>query len=385
MRRRLVLVGGLVAAALAGCGGGSDDDGASVPLERKRAVAEHYADIVDAAYSASIASTERMRDEIDRFLDHPTQQRLEHARRAWVAARDDYIVTEPFRFYGGPIDDPKTGVEGQINAWPMDEAYVDYVRGDRTAGIVNDRKGYPTITNDVIVAANERDGETNISTGWHAIEFLLWGQDFSATGPGDRPASDYATAPNAARRARYLRLVTDRLLHDLHGVRAPWTSDGTFRASFVGDPTRAIKRIMRGIGALSAGELSGERMAVALESGDQEDEHSCFSDNTNADVVNDLRGIRMVYRGSYPGLEGPGVDTLLADVDPGLAKQITAKIDANLAAARAFPATFERMIAAPEGSRENRALADEVTAIEQQGDLLAKAARALGVPVSFGV
>ena len=59
---------------------------------------------------------------------------------------------------------------------------------------------FPEITAEALTAANEEGGETNISTGWHAIEFLLWGQDLSATGPGARPATDYTTAPNAERR-----------------------------------------------------------------------------------------------------------------------------------------------------------------------------------------
>jgi putative iron-regulated protein len=323
---------------------------------------------------------------IDRFLEDPTRARLAGARRAWLAARDDYIVTEPFRFYGGPIDDPKTGPEGLINAWPMDEAYVDYVRGDPRAGIVNDRRTYPQITADVIVEANEKGGETNISSGWHAIEFLLWGQDRSARGPGARPASDYATAPNAARRATYLRLSTDRLLSDLRSVRAPWAPrGGAYRATFLADPDRALTNILRGVGALNSGELAGERMAVALESKDQEDEHSCFSDNTNADVVNDLKGIRMVYMGAPSGAAGTSLDALLTEVDPQLARTLRAKLDATLAKAQAFPVTFERMIAAPSGSTENKALADVLASIEAQGADLAKAAKALGVKVNFEV
>ena len=264
--------------------------------ERKTAVAKRYADVVHSAYGASIASAEQMRDTIDRFLDRPTQARLASARKAWIVARDDYVVTEPFRFYGGPIDDPKTGPEGLVNAWPMDEAYVDYVEDDPRTGIVNDRAAYPKITEEVIVESNEKGGETNISSGWHAIEFLLWGQDRSKDGPGARPASDYSTAANARRRATYLRLTTERLLSDLRSVQRAWApTGGAYRASFLDDPDAALTKIFRGIGALSSHELAGERMAVAFESKDQEDEHSCFSDNTNADVVNDLRGIAMVY------------------------------------------------------------------------------------------
>jgi putative iron-regulated protein len=386
MRLKATLVVSLVCGALvAGCGG---DGGGAAPVSdaRKAAVAERYADLVYATYGASVAGAQHLRAAIDRFLDRPTQARLAAARRAWIDARDDYVVTEPFRFYGGPIDDPQTGPEGRMNAWPMDEAYVDYVVGDRNAGIVNDRAGYPTITADVIVEANEKGGETNISSGWHAIEFLLWGQDRSETGPGARPASDYSAAPNARRRATYLRLTADRLLSDLRSVRAAWTpKGGAYRSAFLADPDAALTKILRGVGTLNSHELAGERMAVAFESKDQEDEHSCFSDNTNADVVNDLRGIRMVYEGAGGGVAGQAsLRGLVSEADPELARELSRALDRSLARARAFPATFETMIAAPSGSPANEAIARTIDAIEAQGALLEKAAQALGVKVNFG-
>jgi putative iron-regulated protein len=145
-----------------------------------------------------------------------------------------------------------------------------------------------------------------------------------------------------------------------------------------------LTNILRGIGTLNSHELAGERMAVALDSKEQEDEHSCFSDNTNADVVNDLKGIRMVYTGQAAGAPGgDSLDTLVREVDPELAAQLREQLAATVAAAERFPATFERMIAAPQGSPEHEALADEIAAIEQQGDDLAKAAKALDVKVNF--
>ena len=378
----VLLVAGV---ALAGCGG-DDGDGASVSDERKAAVAERYADLVHAAYGASIASAEEMRESIGRFLDRPTQARLAASRTAWIAARDDYVVTEPFRFYGGPIDDPKTGPEGLINAWPMDEAYVDYVAGDANAGIVNDRAAYPQVTEAVIVESNEKGGETNISSGWHAVEFLLWGQDRSKDGPGARPASDYTTARNTRRRASYLRLTTERLLSDLRSVQAPWAPGGAYRAEFLDDPDAALTKIFRGIGTLSSHELAGERMAVAFESKDEEDEHSCFSDNTNADIVNDLRGIRMAYDGAGPdddAADRASLATLVTEADPDLAQDVSRALDASLAKAEAFPATFETMIAAPSGTPASTAIEQTIESIEAQSELLKQAAEALDVKVSF--
>ena len=341
-------------------GGGGDGDGTTAEppcrSERKAAVAERYADLVHAAYGASIASAEKMGDAIERFLDRPTQARLAAARKAWIAARDDYVVTEPFRFYGGPIDDPKTGPEGLLNAWPMDEAYVDYVAGDPDAGIVNDRDGYPKITEDVIVEGNEKGGETNISSGWHAIEFLLWGQDRSKDGPGARPASDYSTARNARRRATYLRLTTERLLSDLRQRAAPWAPDGgAYRAEFLDDPDAALTKIFRGIGALSSHELAGERMAVAFES---------TGPGGRALLLQRQHERRRRQRpagasGWSTRRTGPSDDAPSRRASTrswprptqSWLRRCATALDASLAKAQAFPATFETMIAAPSGSK----------------------------------
>jgi putative iron-regulated protein len=327
-----------------------------------------------------------MQEAIDAFLADPTDATLTAAKGAWLTARDDYGPTEAFRFYDGPIDNAEDGPEGQINAWPMDEAYVDYVEGDAAAGLINDTAGVPEITADAIVAANEEGGETNISTGWHAVEFLLWGQDLSDDGAGARPVTDYTTATNADRRATYLKLVTQQLVDDLTGVRDQWTDGAVnYRAEFVADPEQAITNIVRGIGALNTGELAGERMTVAYETKDREDEHSCFSDNTNADVVNNIKGIRMVYLGELPGVSGPSLSSLVEAVDPALDAKLRDELDATLADAEAFPVPFEEMIAGDDSSPGRTAMLGVITALEDQGVTLADVAKALGVQVNFEV
>ena len=152
-------------------------------------------------------SAKQLQAAIAAFVAAPSDATSAAAKEEWLAARDDYLPTEVYRFYDGPIDHPKTGLEGQINAWPLDEAYIDGVTDDPESGIINDTSTYPEITEDVLVEANEKGGETNISTGWHAIEFLLWGQDSTTGQPGARPVTDYTTAANAARRAGYLTVA----------------------------------------------------------------------------------------------------------------------------------------------------------------------------------
>lgn len=390
-RRRTAAAAVFLSAALlgAGCSGSDDAQDTSTTVEQAAAeltaaqaepVAEHYADGVYASYQASIASATELQSSLQAFTADPTEANLEAAKTQWLAARDDYGPTEAFRFYDGPIDDPDDGPEGQINAWPMDEAYVDYVDGDPGAGIINNAADFPEITADVIVSANEDGGETNISTGWHAIEFLLWGQDLDPTGPGARPVTDYTTSPTAERRATYLNLLADQLVADLESVAEQWAPDGEYREEFLSDPVQAVSHMFRGIGALTVGELSGERIAVALETADQEDEHSCFSDNTNADVRNNAIGVQWVYTGAYPGLEGPGLDTLVEQVDPELNTELTEQIAATVALTESYAQPFDVMLV-----EDPAPLEATVQALQVQGDLIAEAADQLGISVDLGV
>ena len=187
-------------------------------------VVKGYGELVYHNYSDTHQAARAMQQAIDQFLAKPTQAGLEQARAAWLHAREFYGQTEAFRFYGGPVDD-ENGPEGRMNAWPMDESYVDYVQGKKSRGLINNPKFLITRAN--LIDQNERGGEENVATGWHAIEFLLWGQDTSATGAGDRPYTDYVEgkAPNAERRAKYLREVTALLVDDLKSLKAAWAPD----------------------------------------------------------------------------------------------------------------------------------------------------------------
>ena len=307
--------------------------------------------------------------------------------RRGSAARDDYGLTEAFRFYGGPIDDEETGPEGLINAWPLDEAYVDYVDGDESAGIVNDPDSYPTIDAELITSLNEEGGEANISTGWHAIEFLLWGQDLAADGPGARPVTDYTEAANADRRLSYLTVAGDLLLEHLNGLVAAWAPDAeNYRAEFVAqEPDAALADIITGAGELTRGELAGERMNVAYEERSQEDEHSCFSDNTTSDLVANEKGIAMVITGVYPGAagEGPGLMALFEDADEDAATALDSSMAAALGALEAIPAPFDQHLAdgVPDDDPGRASVLAGIDALDVQADDIVAAAESIGVTV----
>ncbi len=381
--RKLVTLSFLLTVAtvlMSACSGGADD-------ALKRDVIRNYADGAHAMYARSLTSAEALDRAIDRFINDPSAARLDAAKRAWLLARDDYGPTEVYRFYDGPIDNEEDGVEGLVNAWPLDEAYIDYVAGSPNAGIINNPADFPSIDADLIVSLNEEGGEENVSTGWHAIEFLLWGQDMSEDGPGVRPLEDYTTNANARRRAVYLATASDVLVSHLRDMVAAWapSGSGNYRERFLAlAPDDALVRIITGMGELSRGELAGERMTVAYEERSQEDEHSCFSDNTTADIIANARGIQLVFTGDYGSVSGPGVMDLIAAEDEELAKQLENEIRRSVSLAEAISAPLDQHLreGVSDASPGRQAILRTIVSLEDQTDTIVSAAEALGITIS---
>jgi putative iron-regulated protein len=370
-----------------GCSTDGPEELGPLSADEVAPVAEQYAAIVAANYTDARTSAVQLRDAIASLVATPSEAQLDDARTAWLEAREFYGQTEAFRFYDGPIDAPETGPEGQLNAWPMDEAYVDYVEGMPDAGIINDPASYPVIDAALLVELNEQGGETNIAAGYHAIEFLLWGQDLSADGPGARPWTDYetgadGTASNQDRRGAYLLAAAQLLVADLDALVVAWdpAQGNNYQAALLAEaPDEIVRRMLLGIGSLSGAELAGERMDVALDTQDQEDEHSCFSDNTHRDIVVDVLGIQNVYLGRYANTgAGPSLYDLVASRDQALADRLADEIQASLDAAEAIPAPFDRAIIDDRDTVEAT-----IKALRAQTDTIADAAALFDITLAL--
>jgi putative iron-regulated protein len=348
------------------------------------AIVAHYAALVQASYEEALTGALDLQRAVGAFVAHPSAGGLDAARTSWLAAREWYGQTEAFRFYGGPIDDEQ-GPEGRMNAWPIDEAYVDAVKGRPNSGLINDRKLLLTKVN--LVRYNERGGEENICAGWHAIEFLLWGQDLSESGPGNRSFEDFVDhkAPNADRRRQYLQVASELLVDDLRYLVGAWTSGvHNYRERFERGELESLRKIIVGLGSLSRGELAGERMEVALNTQDQEDEHSCFSDNTHRDIVNNALGIENVWLGRYlrrdgSTLRGPSLRDLVAAADAALATRVSEQVAASVAAARAIQPPFDREIVGGRDAPGRLRIQKTIDSLVAQSKGLVESANALGI------
>lgn len=278
------------------------------------------------------------------------------ARQSWLASRVPYQQSEVYRFGNAIVDD----WEGKVNAWPLDEGLIDYVAASygaeseenpvrRANLIANPRFTFSgetvdagTITKELLAdTLHELGGvEANVATGYHAVEFLLWGQDLN--GAGARPASDFDPANcswgNCDRRAQYLQTATDLLIDDLAWMTAQWAPGGKARDGLVGgDAAQGLATILTGMGSLSYGELAGERMQLGLLLHDPEEEHDCFSDNTHASHYYDALGIRNIYLGAYERIDGsmvqgPSVSDLVAAASAETDAALRERLDATMAA-----------------------------------------------------
>lgn len=306
-----------------------------------------YANIATANYSKALQDAKLLQVAIERFTKNPTEITLKNAKNAWLISRESYGETEIFRLANGPIDaedgwvaEQYGSLEGQINAWPLDENMIDYTtnaKGVVTKGNIIDTKGLfnpggeestsvdvTNISVDAITDLNENGGDANVATGYHAIEFLLWGQDQDYSnfvkdsvtkGPltaGQRPLSDYTTDKNKDRRKAYLNASAQKVVNDLTVIANAWAKDDStnYRAALLGKNSDASKNISNkdakkdifaGMGVFIKSELANERIAVAVLTPSEEDEHSCFSDNTHRDIQTNYQGFKNILMGTYNG------------------------------------------------------------------------------------
>ncbi len=383
----------ILAAALAWATGGT------ALAAEPQSVVKHYADMALAEYEDALAGARVLQEKIDALLAQPSPATLKAAREAWLAARVPYQQTEVFRFGNPVVDD----WEGRVNAWPLDEGMIDYV--DESYGAESDVNAYyvvNVVANKELLLGGKRidastvdarllrevlheaDGnEANVATGYHAIEFLLWGQDLNGTGPapegrtgtpqerhaGDRPHTDFdlkqCTGGNCDRRAQFLKTATGLLVEDLEEMVANWKEDGAARSVVTVDPRQGLIAMLTGMGSLSYGELAGERMKLGLMLHDPEEEHDCFSDNTHNSHYYNQVGIMNAYLGRYARtdgkeLKGASLSDLVKAKDAKLDDEVRQKLQATYEAMAALKQraetleTYDQMIG--QGNAEGNAV-----------------------------
>jgi putative iron-regulated protein len=399
---------GLLALLLASCA--STEPTAPPVAPPAGDIVSTYIEIARASYGDSLETARVLDAAISDLLEAPSPATLEAARAAWRQARVPYQQSEAFRFGNRIVDE----WEGRVNAWPLDEGLIDYVAGAYgdesdnnyfyTANIVaNPLVDIGGISVDAANITPELLGETlhtldgvdaNVATGYHAIEFLLWGQDLNGTNPGagNRPYTDYSltecTNGNCERRRAYLEAASTLLVADLEEMTQNWTDNGAAVADLRAKGLEGgLATILTGMGSLAYGELAGERIRLGLLLHDPEEEHDCFSDNTHWSHYYDAIGINNVWRGEYTRIDGdvvagPSLEDMILSIEPALHAEMSARLEATQLAMRAIVDqgeagnTYDVLIA--NGNTEGETLINAaVSALMEQTTTLEKVIGAL--------
>ncbi|MGU3795304.1 imelysin family protein [Vibrio diabolicus] len=380
----------------------------------KQQVVEHYADVAHAVFADSVTTAKTLDVKIDEFLKSPSADKLEEVKQAWLDSRVPYQQSEVFRFGNAIVDD----WEGQLNAWPLDEGLIDYVATDYQYELGNEgaaaniiantslqigasKLDVAKITPELLADLNEVGGsEANVASGYHAIEFLLWGQDLNGTnaGAGQRAYTDFVvgsecTNGHCDRRGEYLKAAADLLVQDLEWMEKQWSAEvkGNYRETLLNDSAdNGLRKMLFGMGSLSLGELAGERMKVALEANSTEDEHDCFSDNTHNSHYYNEQGIYNVYTGFYKRedgtlLSGPSIADLVAQKDKQAAKEIQKQFDVTrnqvgklVTSAEKNNQHFDQLIAAG-NAQGNTLVNDTIMSLVAQTGSIERAAGIIGI------
>lgn len=378
-----------------------------------QAVVSHYADLAEAMYGAALDDAADLRRAVTTLIAEPSALNMAWARGAWFKARRSYQQTEAFRFGNPVVDD----WEGRVNSWPLDEGLIDYVDTSKYGDASDENRLYtanvianpqisfggktldasritPALLQDKLQEADNI--EANVATGYHAIEFLLWGQDLNGTGPGagNRPWTDYdlknCTGGHCDRRVEYLKAATDLLVDDLKEIYGDWGRDGAARQELLArEPVDGLAAILTGLGSLSYGELAGERIQLGILLHDPEEEQDCFSDNTHNSHYYDQVGMMAVYNGRYTRpdgsvITGPGLSALVAAADPALERAVQGAMATTLGRMDIMKdvaeggMAYDQMLAA-DNLAGNRVLQDVVDALKQQARQFERVAPVLGI------
>ena len=399
-------------------------------MESKGTLLNSYSNLATMNYSDALKDAVSLRFAIDVFAEMPNEKNFAKAKTAWLNSRESYGQTEIFRLANGPIDaedgwvaDTYGSLEGQLNAWPLDENMIDYTtdaNGKKTYGNIIDTKGnfnpggegssvvnVKKISVKALTALNENGGDANVATGYHAVEFILWGQDqdysnFMKDGitngdmtAGQRPLSDFTSEKNAKRRLAYLKAASEKIVNDLEMVSSAWTKDGMYKLAIQNKLTGAdaskniskedaLKQIFAGMGVFIKSELANERIAVAVLTPSEEDEHSCFSDNTHRDIATNYQGFKNVLTSTYEGKnfgKAP-IDALDADTKAkvmDLMTSIETKIESIDKIARTSR-HFDRQIMPSDP--QSKVIVKLKNEMRKLGDLMVNVAQANGISLS---
>ena len=204
-------------------------------------IALEYVQQIDTDFKQAGIEIEKFQSSIATLTDQTNIENLNLSKQAWLNAHSAYELTTLHRYYATQLMGEQDSLvlmqlQYQINHWPIVPGYIDYVDGYPDSGIVHDIN-----VNLDADSLREQHGSFDVSEvtlGFHAIEFLLWGYDADSVA---RPATDFDAVLELTpkeiesgytleqlsnnRRRLFLSVVVDTLVKDFLALQSLWLAE----------------------------------------------------------------------------------------------------------------------------------------------------------------
>ncbi|WP_444946033.1 imelysin family protein [Microbulbifer sp. VTAC004] len=255
------------------------------------------------------ASVETLQRAVKALLANPSEDQLEEARLSWLDAHREFAATLPYiQLAFSPVDLRSQGRKLMLalDSWPAQAGYLDTVPGYSDSGIVNDTAIELTLAN--LRKQHRLTAHEEASTGFHALEVMLWGptgertaEDFIPDSNGEKPE---ALAVN--RRRELTRLIAKGMEEDMAGLARRWpTSANNLSREYLSlGPVARLQQIRA-----AHTQVIDEQVLRRLPEGSESDVES----GRAADSKQALLGIMATLQSNWIPTGGGGMAEVLLD------------------------------------------------------------------------
>jgi putative iron-regulated protein len=264
--------------------------------------------------------TNKFHQDVQTFINNPSEENLELCRNDWKSAREAWEVSEAWLF--GPVS--TKSIDPRIDTWPVDFIRLDSVLASSS---VFDN----TYVNNL---------EESLK-GFHPIEYILFGFN------GNKSANQITR-----RQKEYLLALTENLRQltiDLHNSWAVQGDDYVTEILNAGSSNifpsklsayQEIASAMIGI----CDEVANGKIGDVFTSLDSMGEESPFANNSMVDFKNNILGAEAVYLGNIYGNDNKGLEDFVRMHNLSLDGKIKQKINLSKAALNQITLPFGRAI-----------------------------------------
>jgi putative iron-regulated protein len=356
--------------------------------EAKQLFVSNYSNIAEAASRSALSQGVALKEAVSAFVKDPKAETHLLAKVSWMRARLPFLQSG---FSHVIAESGKVGsdISNRLNGWPIDLGHIDYTCLMAGGNIISSKEKYPTITSELLRSMNLKAGESDFTTGYHVIEFLLWGEDLDKESSGKRSFKDYDknNSELAKRRADYLLTCCDLLIQDLEDLVSEWDTESknNLRSSLESMPSdQAIIKIL-GMVSFLADDLAKSQIGSIISKSATFKEQSTFSDTTHFDFLHTVAGISNLAAGAYVGLDGKlqvlglGLIGLAEQIPNSRADKIRSLINNAMKSAQAFKGPFDQFnqegknLSPPENSTVTlKALSESLHAFSKEINALSK-------------